>query len=344
MEEPIIAGVADDLSEAKITVVGVPDVPGKAAEIFKIVAKTGANVDMIVQNVSAASTGRTDISFTLPEGRRRAALTALATSRTAVGFESLQYDDQIGKLSLVGAGMRTTPGVSATLFEALYDAGMLALQHLGDLAADSDHLVTVVRVQDRVHVRLHPVEDREVVAGERADTARPRVLVEGAAPSKRVIGARERRTTCRGTTGRRPWWRGRVELDVAVDGQRRRAALDAVAVALEVDAPELVRDELTVVRVERRVGVEMDHRGAPPSVVANTSGSTVISPSWRFQYVHIGRSGHLAGRSADVDPLGQPEQRPEPLRPRAGRDTTCSPTSIGRRWSRSRRRCRRPGR
>src|SRR3546814_12261378 len=67
MEEPIVAGVATDLSQAKITVIGVPDVPGKAAEIFKIVAKSGANVDMIVQNVSAAATGRTDIPFTLPK-------------------------------------------------------------------------------------------------------------------------------------------------------------------------------------------------------------------------------------------------------------------------------------
>ena len=118
-KRPIVAGVATDLSQAKITVVGVPDVPGKAAEIFKIVAKSGANVDMIVQNVSAAATGRTDISFTLPKADAAAALRALAGEQAEVGFESLVHDDQIGKLSVVGAGMRTHSGVSATLFEAL---------------------------------------------------------------------------------------------------------------------------------------------------------------------------------------------------------------------------------
>lgn len=124
MEEPIVAGVATDLSQAKVTVVGVPDVPGKAAEIFKIVAKSGANVDMIVQNVSAASTGRTDISFTLPKSDASAALKALAAEQSDVGFESLLHDDQIGKLSVVGAGMRTHSGVSAILFEALSTAGV----------------------------------------------------------------------------------------------------------------------------------------------------------------------------------------------------------------------------
>jgi aspartate kinase len=124
MEEPIVAGVATDLSQAKITVIGVPDVPGKAAEIFKIVAKSGANVDMIVQNVSAASTGRTDISFTLPKEDAGIALRALAAEQAEVGFENLVHDYQIGKLSVVGAGMRTHSGVSATLFEALSVAGI----------------------------------------------------------------------------------------------------------------------------------------------------------------------------------------------------------------------------
>jgi aspartate kinase len=124
MEEPIVAGVATDLSQAKITVTGVPDVPGKAAEIFKIVAKSGANVDMIVQNVSAANTGRTDISFTLPMSDSATALRALAAEQSEVGFVSLVHDDQIGKLSVVGAGMRTHSGVSATLFEALSTGGI----------------------------------------------------------------------------------------------------------------------------------------------------------------------------------------------------------------------------
>lgn len=122
VEEPIITGIAADADEAKITVGGVPDVPGKAAQIFELVAKTNANIDMIVQNVSAANTNRTDISFTIPLGDGRRAIETLETERELLGFESLQYDDQIAKVSVVGAGMRTSAGVSAQLFRALYDA------------------------------------------------------------------------------------------------------------------------------------------------------------------------------------------------------------------------------
>jgi aspartate kinase len=124
VEEPIIAGVAADLNEAKITIVGVPDIPGKAAEIFTLVANTGANIDMIVQNVSAAATGRTDISFTLPKAEGVRVMQALETQKERIGFATLQFDDQIGKLALVGAGMRTNAGVSAKLFTALYEAGI----------------------------------------------------------------------------------------------------------------------------------------------------------------------------------------------------------------------------
>ncbi len=124
MEEPMITGIAADLSEDKITVAGVPDIPGKAAQIFTIVANTNANIDMIVQNVSSAATGRTDISFTLPQFQAQAALDALNAEKEQIGFDSLIHDDQIGKLALVGAGMRTNTGVSAKLFTALYEAGI----------------------------------------------------------------------------------------------------------------------------------------------------------------------------------------------------------------------------
>ncbi len=124
VEQPIIAGVAHDRSEAKITVVGVPDVPGKAARIFQVVGDAGVNIDMIVQNVSVAATGLTDISFTLPALDGTAALTALTERQPDIGFHSLQFDDSIGKLSLVGAGMKSHPGVSAKLFAALADAGI----------------------------------------------------------------------------------------------------------------------------------------------------------------------------------------------------------------------------
>jgi len=124
MEQAIISGVAHDQSEAKITVVGVPDKVGEAARIFRVIAATGINIDMIVQNVSAAATGRTDISFTLPREDGPSAMTSLGQLQGEVGFESLLYDDRIGKISLVGAGMRSHPGVSATFFGALADAGV----------------------------------------------------------------------------------------------------------------------------------------------------------------------------------------------------------------------------
>jgi aspartate kinase len=124
VEAPIIAGVAHDRSEAKITIVGVPDSPGKAAEIFQACAVAEINIDMIVQNVSRVETGLTDISFTLPKTDGQVGVQALKRIQSAVGFASVLYDDHIGKLSLVGAGMRSHPGVSATLFRALADAGV----------------------------------------------------------------------------------------------------------------------------------------------------------------------------------------------------------------------------
>ena len=124
MEQPIISGVAHDRSEAKVTVVGVPDVPGTAAQIFEVVAAADVNIDMIVQNVSAAQTGLTDISFTLPAADGQKATEALAAAQGRIGFDSIQYDDTIGKLSLIGAGMKSHPGVSAKLFGALRDAGI----------------------------------------------------------------------------------------------------------------------------------------------------------------------------------------------------------------------------
>ncbi len=124
MEQPIISGVAHDRTQAKITVLGVPDRPGEAAAIFQSLARSEVNIDMIVQNVSAVETGRTDITFTLPVSDGKAALAGLETVKGSIGFESLQYDEKIGKLSLIGAGMRSHPGVSATFFSSLADAGV----------------------------------------------------------------------------------------------------------------------------------------------------------------------------------------------------------------------------
>jgi aspartate kinase len=124
VEQAIISGVAHDRSEAKITVVGVPDKPGEAAAIFRELAAAEINIDMIVQNVSTRGTGRTDLSFTLPATDGAQALQTLNRVRDQVGFEEVLYDDHIGKLSLVGAGMRSHPGVSAQFFAALADAGV----------------------------------------------------------------------------------------------------------------------------------------------------------------------------------------------------------------------------
>ena len=124
MEQAIIAGVAHDKSEAKVTIVGVPDRTGVAARIFQALADNDLNIDMIVQNVSAAATGLTDISFTLPKADGAEATNVLKKIQGEVGFASIQYDDTIGKLSLVGAGMRSHPGVTATFFAAMADAGV----------------------------------------------------------------------------------------------------------------------------------------------------------------------------------------------------------------------------
>ena len=124
MEQAIISGVAHDKSEAKVTIVGVPDRTGVAARIFQAVADNDINVDMIVQNVSAAATGLTDISFTVSKTEGQKATTVLQRIQGEVGFASIIYDDTIGKLSLVGAGMRSHPGVTATFFAAMVDAGV----------------------------------------------------------------------------------------------------------------------------------------------------------------------------------------------------------------------------
>ncbi|MET3720503.1 MULTISPECIES: aspartate kinase [unclassified Arthrobacter] len=124
LEQPIISGVAHDRSEAKVTVVGVPDIPGKAAAIFQVIADAHSNIDMIVQNVSTHGTGKTDISFTLPIVEGAEALAALKAAQPNIGFENIEYNEKIGKLSLIGAGMRSHPGVSATFFKALSDAGI----------------------------------------------------------------------------------------------------------------------------------------------------------------------------------------------------------------------------
>jgi aspartate kinase len=122
VEQAIISGVAHDRSEVKVTVVDVPDKPGEAAAIFRELADAEINIDMIVQNIATGGTGRTDVSFTLPRTDGPNALSALKRAQPHVGFSDLLYDDHVGKLSLIGAGMRSHPGVSARFFAALAEA------------------------------------------------------------------------------------------------------------------------------------------------------------------------------------------------------------------------------
>jgi aspartate kinase len=124
VEQALITGVAHDRSEAKITIVGVPDEPGSAARIFEAVAGAEINLDMIVQNVSTEGTGRTDISFTLPAADGGTAMTALNKLKDKLQFKALLFDDHVGKVSLIGAGMRSHPGVAAKFFSAVANAGV----------------------------------------------------------------------------------------------------------------------------------------------------------------------------------------------------------------------------
>ena len=154
MEQAIITGVSHDRSQAKITVVGVPDKIGEAAAIFRAIADEQINIDMIVQNVSAASTGLTDISFTLPRGDGQKAMNALARIQDAVGYERLQYDDSVGKVSVVGAGMSTGPGISVRFFEALSEAGVNI-----DMISTSEIRVSVVVDENQVEAAVNAAHE-----------------------------------------------------------------------------------------------------------------------------------------------------------------------------------------
>jgi aspartate kinase len=154
VEDAIISGVAHDRSEAKVTVVGVPDKPGEAAALFKTLAEAEINLDMIVQNISTKGTGRTDVSFTLPKTDGHTAMAALHKIQESVGFEDLLFDDHVGKLSLIGAGMRSHPGVSATFFSALAEAGVNV-----EMISTSEIRISVVCRDTDLDVAVRAVHD-----------------------------------------------------------------------------------------------------------------------------------------------------------------------------------------
>jgi aspartate kinase len=153
VEQAIITGVAHDRSEGKITVSGVPDRPGEAAQIFRVLADAEINIDMIVQNVSTEAK-LTDISFTLPKSDGPAAIAALERVKHTVGYTGVSFDQHIGKVSLVGAGMRSHPGVSAKFFGALADAGVNL-----ELISTSEIRISVVCRDTEVDVAVRAVHD-----------------------------------------------------------------------------------------------------------------------------------------------------------------------------------------
>jgi aspartate kinase len=151
MEQAIISGIAHDTSEAKVTILGVPDHPGVAARVFRPLADEGVNVDMIVQNASAD--GRTDIFFTLPKDDVARAGKILDAVKEQVGAEGVTTDLDIAKISLVGAGMKSHPGVAADMFDALADEGI----NIEIISTSSIRVSCVVRANevDRAVKAIH---------------------------------------------------------------------------------------------------------------------------------------------------------------------------------------------
>jgi aspartate kinase len=144
MEQPLITGIAHDRSEAKITIIGVPDQIGEAADIFTVVADADINIDMIVQNVSKADERATDISFTLAQSDGAKAIATLEAARSRIGFSQVIYNDQVGKVSVVGVGMRSHPGVTARFFRSLAEAGV----NIGMISTSEIRISVVVDIND----------------------------------------------------------------------------------------------------------------------------------------------------------------------------------------------------
>ena len=163
LERAIVSGVTHDVSEAKATIVAVPDTPGIAARVFRALADSGVNIDMIVQNVSAE--GTTDISFTLPKSDLPTAGPILDRLAADIGASSVDLDDDVGKVSLVGAGMKSHPGVAADMFEALAEAGI----NIEIISTSSIRVSCVVRAGD-VERAVRAVHDKfRIYAEERVD-------------------------------------------------------------------------------------------------------------------------------------------------------------------------------
>ncbi len=164
MEQAVISGIAHDTSEAKVTIRNVPDQPGIAASIFRPLADANVNVDMIVQNVSAA--GHTDVSFTVPKSDLATTEPVLRQIARAVGGDDVTTDEDVAKISLVGAGMKTHPGVAADMFDALAEAGI------------NIEIISTSTIRISVLIRAGDVERAVKAVHDRFRLAEPGVLEE----------------------------------------------------------------------------------------------------------------------------------------------------------------------
>jgi aspartate kinase len=144
MEQPLITAVTHSTSEARVTLIGVPDEPGAAARIFAALAEVNVNVDMIVQNEPSSAGGKAEISFTVPREDMRAARTALEPL-TGEAFVELHTYEEMGKVSIIGAGMRSHPGVAAKVFDVLAQEGVNI-----DMISTSPIKISCVIDRDRV--------------------------------------------------------------------------------------------------------------------------------------------------------------------------------------------------
>ncbi|CAB0534705.1 aspartate kinase [Corynebacterium diphtheriae] len=161
VEEAVLTGVATDNSEAKITVLGIPDSPGSASTVFRALADAEINIDTVLQNISSLEDNRTDITFTCPRADGPHAMELLRNLQTKNDWQNVLYDDQIGKVSLVGAGMKSHPGVTAEFCEALRDAGVNI-----ELISTSEIRISVLIRESDVDVAARAIHEKFELGGD----------------------------------------------------------------------------------------------------------------------------------------------------------------------------------
>ena len=165
VEEAVLTGVATDKSEAKVTVLGIPDRPGEAAKVFRVIADAEINIDMVLQNVSSLEDGTTDITFTCPRADGPRAMELLTKLKSEGGWANVLYDDQVGKVSLVGAGMKSHPGVTAEFTEALRDVDVNM-----ELISTSEIRISVLTREADLDKAARALHDKFQLGGEEEAT------------------------------------------------------------------------------------------------------------------------------------------------------------------------------